>query len=166
MTRKAVGTPTLFFCSQLDVNNVTPGYNKGRLNLYDDLGHIGHWVFSTTIESRQTAKSWEQTGGAITPNFELDGGEWFTVPTKLIVQPGQPVAEGYIVLYKGSNSWKGKNGVTRSEIMIHEDSNYTTSPGSLGCLVAVPDEWKDFKQVFKDSCCHLESVRLAVSYTY
>lgn len=166
MTRKAVGTPLLFFSSQLDVNVTTPGYNRGRLLLVDDIGHIGHWMFSTTIESRQKAKSWEQTGGAITPNSELDGREWYTVPTKLIVQPNQPVKEGYLVLYKGSNSWKAKNGVTRSEIMIHCDDNYTTSPGSLGCLVAVPGEWQDFKKVFAESCGHLQSVKMIVIYTF
>lgn len=160
--------PLLIFSLPLDSErNVIPGLNRGRLVLVDyDRGFIQRWVFTSSYEQLQKVSDWEVTGGVIPPNFAMNGFEWFKVPTKLIVQPGQPVDEGYLVLYNGSNTFTTINGNIRSEVMFHCDKNYKSAPGSRGCLVALPDEWEDFKQVFKEACGHLSDVKLAVIYTY
>lgn len=168
MPRKAVGEPILFFGMPVDQKGgqVISGLNRGRLSLWDDLGLVGRWVFTSSFDGRQSVNDWNVRGGIIPPNFTLSGQLWYSMGTKLIQQPGQPVAEGFIIYYKGSNTWITDKGVTRSEIMLHGDTNWQSSPGSYGCLVALPEEYSSFKKDFLASCGHLEKVRLGVTYTY
>lgn len=168
MVRKAVGTPTLYFNMPVDQQGgqIVAGLNKGRLSLWDDLGQIGRWVFTSSYDGRQKVNDWNLTGGLIPPTSEMPDNLWYEIGTKLIVQPGQPVPEGFIIYYKGSNDFTTKKGVTRSQIMLHPDSNYKNSPGSYGCIVGLPDEYNSFRDAFIEACKHLNRVRLGVVYSY
>lgn len=168
MVRKAVGTPSLIFSMPVDNpgGQVIAGYNRGRLALVDDLGLIGRWVFSSSYDGKQKVNDWNTTGGIIPPTSEMPGNLWYEISTKLIKQPGQPVPEGFIIYYKGSNTFVTTKGARRSEIMLHPDSNYKSAPGSYGCLVALPNEYEGFRDAFIEACKHLEHVRMIVLYTY
>lgn len=158
----------LIFTMPLDVDGkVIPDLNRGRLALVDSKGLIQRWVCTTSIETRQSSNGWNQTGGVIPPTSSMPGLEHWTVNTKLLVQPGQPVDEGFLVLYRGSTSYTTTEGTTRSEIMIHNDKNRSSSPGSLGCIVTMNDnDWADLKRVMKESVGHLDSIPLFVIYTW
>lgn len=168
MARKAVGEPTLFFNMPVDQKGgqIIAGLNKGRLSLWDSLGQIGRWVFSSSYDGRQSVNDWNLKGGLIPPTSEMPGQLWYEMSTKLIVQPGQPVPEGFLIYYKGSNDFTTVKGASRSQIMLHEDSNYRTSPGSYGCVVALRDEYVSFRDAFIESCGHLKIVRFGVVYSY
>ena len=157
--------PFLMFQMQVDSSrHVIPGLNRGRLSLWDfDLGNIYRWVATSSYDGKQKTGDWGVRNGLHPPNYDMAGAKWFYLKTKLIVQPGQPVDEGYLPFYKGSNTWKTLNGETRSQIMFHEDKN---SPGSYGCIVMAKGEWECFKDVFSKCCGHLESVKYGVMYAW
>jgi hypothetical protein len=160
--------PILFFSMELDSNKcVIPGCNDGRLYLYDyNHGYIHRWVATSSFNGRQSVNDWNKTGGVHPPNSHMLGGNWFWVPTKEILQPGQPVERGFILNYKGSNNWTTVDNVNRSQVMLHPDSNHETNEGSYGCLVLKPAEYKDFITVYGTCCGHLDRVRYAVGYTF
>jgi hypothetical protein len=167
MTKKCE-QPILFFSMQLDNNlDAIKGINQGRLSLWDyNLGFIGRWVCTSSLEAKQGVADWETRGGIHPPNYAMPDEDWFYIKFPLIKQLGQPVDEGYLNLYKGSNLWTTKKGNKRSEVMTHCDKNHKTSPGSFGCLVMVPSEWEDFKSSLFESCGHLPGVRLGVMYNF
>ena len=160
--------PFLIFSMQLDTpGHVITSLNQGRLVLYDyDLGYIHRWVATSSFDGRQNLGDWERTGGIHPPNYQMPGAMWFDLNMNLIKQPGQPVDEGYIVYYKKSNNFKTLKGNNRSQIMVHADKNWTTNPGSYGCIVFKPNEWEDFKRVMNACCGHLDSVRYGIMYTF
>jgi hypothetical protein len=160
--------PLLIFALQLDSNqNVIDGLNQGRLTLFDyELGYIHRWVATSSFDGKQKVGDWEKTGGVHPPNYSLDDADWFKLDTKLILQPGQPVPEGYLPKYKKSNDWQTLKGNGRSQVMIHCDENYRTNPGSYGCIVMQPSEWEDFKKTIKETCGHLADIPYGVIYTF
>lgn len=160
--------PILFFSMQLDNNLSTiPGCNEGRLFLYDyNLGYIHRWVATSSYDGRQRTGDWDKTGGIHPPNSHMSGADWFYMDMKLIVQPGQPVDEGYLPFYRKSNNWRTVGGANRSQIMFHADENYQSAEGSYGCIVMKPKEWEDFKTVIRATCGHLKEVRYGVGYTF
>lgn len=153
---------------QLDADRyVISGFNRGRMLLSDDVGLIGRWVFSTSIDSKQKVNDWNIRGGVIPPTSSMPNGEYWQFHTKRIYQPGQPVDDGFLVTFRDSIEYTTVEGGTRSEIMIHNDSNRSTSLGSLGCIVALSnDEWDDFCEGVVKSISHLPTVRLLVGYSY
>jgi len=168
MARKAVGTPTLFFNMPVDQQGgqIIAGLNKGRLSLFDDLGMIGRWVFTSSFDGRQKVNDWELVGGLLPPTSAMPGQLWYEVGTNLIKQPGQPVDEGFIIYYKGEIEFKTAKGSSRSQLMIHKDSNYKTAPGSYGCLVGLEEEYVDMRDTFIQACGHLKRVRMGGVYSF
>ena len=157
--------PFLMFQMQIDsTRHVIPGLNRGRLWLWDfKLGCIFRWVATCSYNGKQDVGDWNQTGGLHPPNYAMDNSDWFYIKTNLIVQPGQPVDEGFLPIYHNSNTWKTLQGATRSQIMFHEDKG---SPGSYGCIVMAKGEWECFKSVFKYCCGHLNEVPYGVIYSW
>lgn len=163
--RRCIGTPTLIFFMQLDADRyVISGFNRGRLLLSDDVGLIGRWVFSASIDSKQKVNDWNKRGGVIPPTSSMPNGEYWQFHTKRIYQPGQPVDDGFLVTFRDSIEYTTVEGGTRSEIMIHLDK---PPQGSLGCIVALSKgEWDDFCDAVVKSISHLPTVRLLVGYSY
>jgi hypothetical protein len=166
--RKAIGKPLLIFTMQIDSNRlVIPGFNQGRLALVDDLGEINHWVFSSSISTKQSTYDWNVRGGIIPPTYVMPGRAYWEFHTKRLYQPGQPVDDGFLITFKGQTEYTTVEGGTRSEIMIHDDLNRDTNLGSLGCIVAVTTkEWDDFANAIAQSVAHLPFINLLVLYSY
>jgi hypothetical protein len=158
----------LMFAMQLDSNqNVIPGLNQGRLTLWSfKHGYLGRWVATSSFDGKQSVGDWEKRGGVHCPNYAMDDAEWFEWDLKYLIQPGQPVDEGYLLKYKGSNNMVTLKGNPRSEKMGHPDKNYLKSPGSAGCIVMLPKEWEDFKNVLTACCGHLKSIPYGIIYTF
>jgi hypothetical protein len=159
--------PFLMFQMPLDSGSQNIlGLNMGRLSLWDyEHGLIHRWVATSSHNGKQNWADWEKTGGVHPTNYSMDDAEWFQLETKLIIQPGCPVEEGFLPKYKGKNTWITLKGNTRSEIMFHEDANAISNPGSMGCVVMLKGEWENFKTVFKTCCGHLQSVPYGVLYS-
>lgn len=140
-----------------------PGLNQGRLSLWDyEHGLIYRWIATTSHDGRQGWEDWEKIGGVHPPNYSMPMADWFWLETKLIIQPGQPVSEGYLPKYLANNTWTTLKGNVRSQIMFHEDEN---APGSMGCIVMSKKEWVSFKSVMSACCGHLDKVRYGVIYS-
>lgn len=161
--------PFLMFQMQLDSNrHVIPGLNKGRMSLWDldEEKLIQRWVFTSSYDGKQNVYSWKEYRGLCPPNYDAPGWKMYRVPTNLIIQPGQPVEEGFLV-YESKDCSMCKmdvtKGVKRTEIMIHEDKG---NDGSYGCLVAPRDEWNDFKKVFLETCHRHQEIPLGVMYSW
>ena len=165
-----VENPILLFQMQLDSNrHVIPGLNRGRLSLWE-MGRakklIQRWVFTSSYNGKQGVFDWKKRGGLCPPQNDMPGWKMFQVPTKLIIQPGQPVDRGFLIYESSDNKACEMNtvsGTKRSEIMIHEDKN---SPGSFGCLVAPTGEYKDFEEIFVGTCEQHSTVPLGVLYSW
>lgn len=165
MTEK-LSTPFLIFCMPLDTPTANiQNLNPGRLTLWDlsQKKQIQRWVFSSSLESRQSIGSWNQVGGLCPPNTAMPGMKMYEVSTKRQIQPGEPVDDGFVILFDDNVEFSTNEGTTRSQIMIHEDKG---APGTLGCLGGSRSEYTDFANVFVDSCGHLATVPLGVIYTY
>jgi hypothetical protein len=165
--RKAIGKPLLIFIMQIDDDVIIPGYNRGRIAILDDVGEIGRWVFSSSTSSKQSLKNWNIRGGIIPPTASMPNQKYWEFHTKRLYQPGQPVDDGFLVTFNGSIEYTTIEGGTRSEIMLHNDSNRDTSLGSLGCIVALSDsEWNDFCNAVVQSISHIPFINMYVLYTY
>lgn len=166
MVAPRLDMPFLMFSMQLDTQGCAiAGLNKGRLSLWDYKRQslIQRWVFTTSIETKQLPGGWQQRGGICPPTSEMPALKMYNVLTKRFLQPGQPVDDGFLVQHSSQTQFATSAGTVRSEIMIHEDKN---APGSLGCFVALRDEYLDFAKVFVESCGQLNSVPLGVIYTF
>lgn len=163
-----INDPILFFSMQLDTpGNVINSLNQGRLSLWSfQYGYLGRWVATSSYDSKQNVGDWESTGGIHPPNYSMGDAEWFWLELPIIIQPGQAVDEGYILYYKKSNNWTTLKGNNRSQVMAHPDKNWQRSPGSYGCIVMKPEEWKDFRATIEACCGHLKSIRYGVIYTF
>ena len=60
-------------------------------------------------------------------------------------------------------SVRTKDGVTRSDLLIHKDANV---PGSMGCIVLPSDEFTDFCAVFNRELVGHEKIKLWVQYDF
>ncbi|MBW4666491.1 MAG: hypothetical protein KME60_03345 [Cyanomargarita calcarea GSE-NOS-MK-12-04C] len=143
----------------------TPQLNKGRLFLCDyDKGILGRWVATSGLGAFQRIQGWSKQGGGVCPpTYECNptfANYWVeTKPIDLRNNPGV-AGNGYpITPYEV----RTKQGVTRSDLLIHKDANV---PGSMGCIVLPSDEFTDFEQSWTDLVGHLEKVKLWVGYTY
>jgi hypothetical protein len=154
--------PFLFFAMQLDE---TPQLNRGRLFLCDyESGIIQRWVATSGLGQYQGVKGWsKQGGGVIPPTYELSNAiAFYQVATK-------PVDLRHVKGVEGNGypitpfEVTTKQGVNRSDLLIHRDANV---PGSMGCVVLEGSEFQDFEKTYKANCSHLEKVKLLVGYTY
>jgi hypothetical protein len=158
----------LIFAMELDADNEL---NRGRLILLDRVrGTIGRWVATSGLGSHQDVGDWNHVGGGVIPaTYQLDKPvPWYKVavkPTDLRHVRGVE-GNGYAIT---PFELETKQGVTRSDVMIHNDANV---PGSMGCIVLEGDgaEFKDFELVYNRECLKLpkgvETVDLGVIYTY
>lgn len=154
--------PFLFFAMQLDE---TPQLNRGRLFLCDyQQGIIQRWVATSGLGQYQGVKDWsKQGGGVIPPTYELSNAlAFYQVATKPIDLRHVKGVEGngYTLAPFAVTT---KQGVNRSDLLIHRDAN---TPGSLGCIVLADSEFQDFEKTFLAFCSHFEKVKLLVGYTY
>jgi hypothetical protein len=152
----------LFFSMQLDE---TPALNRGRLFLIDEeKGIIGRWVATSGLGQFQEAGDWSKQGGGVIPaTYQLSKDlPFYTVATKPTDLRNVKGVEGngYVISpYQVTT----KEGVSRSDLLIHKDAN---APGSLGCIVLPPEEFTSFEKVYQTSCHKLDSVNLLVGYCY
>jgi hypothetical protein len=158
----------LIFAMALDADNEL---NRGRLMLFErNRGAIGRWVATSGLGSYQDVNDWNHVGGGVIPApYQLaKPAPWYKVavkPTDLRHVKGVE-GNGYAIT---PFELETKSGVTRSDVMIHNDANV---PGSMGCIVLEGDglEFKDFELVYRRECLKLpdsvETVDLGVIYTY
>ncbi|NJM22671.1 MAG: hypothetical protein HC907_30165 [Richelia sp. SM1_7_0] len=157
--------PLLFFSMQLDSNkHVIPGLNTGRLSLWDyELGMIYRWVATSSYASRQSVNNWNITGGIHPPNQVMLGSNWFHLKNTRIIQPGQPVDDGFILYYNGSNNWQTVSGAKRSQIMLHEDKERN---GTYGCIGMSKSEYDSFTSVLEETCEKDIMIPMGISYSW
>ena len=157
----------LIFAMALDSDLVL---NRGRLILFDRTrGPIGRWVATSGLPQFQDVGDWNHPGGGeMPPTYQLKSPiPWYKVaivPTDLRNTKGVE-GNGYAIT---PFEVETKEGVERSDIMIHRDANV---PGTLACigLQGMP-EWNDFERVWKLETAKLpadvKTVDLSVIYTY
>ena len=157
--------PILMFFMHLDSNRFqVPGLNRGRLYLYDyDYGMVYRWVTTTSHVNKQGVAAWDKRGGVHPPNYAMRGADWFHLKNKRIIQPGQPVDDGFILYYKGSNNWETLTGGKRSQIMLHEDKELN---GTAGCFGMSAIEYKSFCTVMEHSCKKNAMIPYGVNYAW
>lgn len=156
-------TKILVFSMYLDS---TPELNRGRIALIDtdNGGVIGRWVATSGVGTYQDVGDWsKQRGGCLPATYQCNPTfDNYWVHT-------EPVDRTNV---KGIESWafpitpfsvRTREGVQRSDLMIHLDANV---PGSLGCIVMSQEEYTDFYRVFQSECVHMEKVKLFVIYSY
>ncbi len=156
--------PLLFFSMQLDS---TPNLNHGRLFLIDPdkQGIVGRWIATSGVGQWQGIGDWsKQGGGVIPPNYHLQGVPIYQVSTKARWQSLGGIDTNTYEIHP--ITVKTKQGVNRSELLIHESRYALPMSGSLGCIVLPEPEFKDFEQAYKKECSHVERVSLLVGYTY
>lgn len=154
--------PFLFFSMQLDE---TPALNRGRLFLCDyEKGLIGRWQATSGLGAYQGVGDWSKQGGGVIPaTYNLANPiPYYQVQVK-------PVDLRHVKGVEGNAypitpfSVQTKEGVIRSDLLIHNDANV---PGSMGCIVLWQEDWQDFQNCFNRNCVKHEKVRLLVGYTY
>lgn len=166
--RPAKSNVMLFFSMMLDNYKVKlPGLKQGRLAMVDSEGVIGRWVFTSSHDGKQNVRDWNRRGGVIPPNYDMMGDNAWEFHTERIIRTGHTVNDGFLITYQGETSYRTKSGFLRSELMVHDDTNRETAPGSFGCLVALSSsEWDDFCNAVKESLIGIDVVPLYVVYTF
>jgi hypothetical protein len=154
--------PFLIFSMPLDN---TPALNRGRLVLYDfNGGHIARWVATSGVGTWQKIGGWSKQGGGVIPatyqcNPSFDN-YWVDVnPVDLSDTKGVE-GNGYCIT---PFAVRTKEGVKRSDLLIHRDANV---PGSMGCIVLPDDEFADFEATFKHELVGHEKIKLWVQYDF
>jgi hypothetical protein len=154
--------PFLYFSMQLDT---TPQLNYGRLCLIDwNSGHLGHWVATSGLGMYQRIGGWSKQGGGVTPpiyqcnpsfsNYWVDVNPLDRSTVRGIEGNGYAITPFEV---------KTKDGVTRSDLMIHKDANV---PGSMGCIVLPEKEFNSFEEQFTKLCAGHEKVKLWLHYNF
>ena len=167
-SRKAKGNPLLLFTMGLDSNrHVIPGLNRGRLALFDDEGLIQRWVATSSYDKLQGIDDWNERGGIMPPTSAMPGMKYWEFHTRRLIRPGMEVDDGFLITFDGATSYVTNTGARRSELMVHDDTNRTTNPGSFGCPVTMSKtEWDDFCRVILQSVSHLSAINMAVTYSW
>lgn len=154
--------PFLMFSMHLDE---MPLLNWGRLFLIDyEKGMLGRWQATSGLGAYQRMGDWSKQGGGVLPApYNLKSpipNYWVQVEpvdlshVKGIQGNGYPIAPFSVIT---------KDGVERSDVLIHADEN---APGTLGCIGILKAEWGEFEKVFAKHCTGIDRVRLYVGYTY
>lgn len=157
-----LNAPFLFFSMQLDE---TPLLNRGRVFLCDqEKGMIGRWQATSGLGAYQDIGDWSKQGGGVIPApYNLAN------PIPFYWVQVEPVNLSHVLGIQGNGypiapfSVKTKEGVERSDLLIHSDEN---APGTLGCVGIWRSDWADFEKSFNNNCNGIDRVRLFVGYTY
>ena len=154
--------PFLMFSMPLDN---TPQLNQGRLVLYDwDKGHIGRWVATSGLGQWQKIGGWSKQGGGVCPapyqcnptfaNYWMQVSPLDLSHVKGIEGNGYPLTPFEV---------RTKEGVQRSDLLIHRDANV---PGSMGCIVLPDDEYADFERTVALELIGHERIKLWIQYDF
>lgn len=154
--------PFLVFSMQLDN---TPALNQGRLVLYDwNKGQIGRWVATSGLGMYQRIGGWsKQRGGVCPAAYHCNptfANHWVQVAPLDLSHVKGVEGEAYPITPFEVTT---KEGVKRSDMLIHRDAN---APGSLGCIVLPDDEFADFQEVFNFECVGHEKIKLWLQYDF
>lgn len=154
--------PFLIFSMPLDN---TPALNQGRLVLYDwEKGHIGRWVATSGLGQYQKIGGWSKQGGGVCPApYQCNptfANYWVQVAPIDLSHVKGVEGDGYPMT---PFAVKTKEGVTRSDLLIHRDANV---PGSMGCIVLPEDEFADFCETFNRELVGHEKIKLWVQYDF
>ena len=154
--------PFLVFSMQLDN---TPQLNQGRLCLRDwEKGDLGRWVATSGLGMYQRIGGWSKQGGGVCPaayqcnptfaNHWVDVNSVDLSGTKGVEGNAYPITPFEV---------RTKEGVVRSDLLIHRDANV---PGSMGCIVLPDDEFADFEREFARICAGHDKVKLWIQYDW
>jgi hypothetical protein len=155
---------SFFFVFSMQLNN-TPELNWGRLVLYSlEDGHIGRWVATSGLGTHQKIGGWsKQRGGCIPAPYQCNptfANYWVQVA---------PIDLSHIKGVEGDAypitpfAVRTKEGVERSDLLIHRDANV---PGSLGCIVMSDEEFDDFCKTIARELIGIEQIKLFIQYDY
>jgi hypothetical protein len=154
--------PFLMFVMPLDN---TPELNRGRLMLMDyEKGIIGRWVATSGLGQYQKIGGWSKQGGGVCPatyqcnpsfaNYWVDVAPLDRQGVKGIDGDAYSITPFEV---------RTKDGVERSDLMIHRDANV---PGSMGCIVMDDSEFKDFCKTFNLELIGHEKIKLWIAYQF
>jgi hypothetical protein len=154
--------PFLVFSMPLDN---TPTLNQGRLVLYDfESGHVGRWVATSGLGMYQKIGGWSKQGGGVCPApYQCNptfANYWVQVAPSDLSHVRGVEGNGYPIT---PFEVRTKEGVKRSDLLIHRDANV---PGSMGCIVMPDDEYADFEKVFSRELIGHEQIKLFVQYDF
>jgi hypothetical protein len=154
--------PFLIFSMQLDN---TPQLNQGRLVLYDfDNGCLGRWVATSGLGQYQKIGGWSKQGGGVCPaTYQCNptfSNYWVQTAVLDLRHVRGVEGDGYPLT---PFAVKTKEGVQRSDLLIHKDANV---PGSMGCIVLPDDEFADFQKTFELQTLGHEQVKLWIQYDF
>ena len=154
--------PFLIFSMPLD--NTTE-LNRGRLLLMDyEKGILGRWVATSGLGQYQKIGGWSKQGGGVCPaTYQCNpsfANYWVDVAP--LDRRGVRGIDGDAYAITPFEV-QTKDGVTRSDLMIHRDANV---PGSMGCIVMPDEEFADFCKVFNAALIGHEQVKLWVNYLF
>jgi hypothetical protein len=152
---------SLIFTMALDSN---PSLNYGRLVLiHEARGVIQRWIATSGLGAWQKFGGWsKQGGGCIPPTYQLRTPiPYYEVECAAVdLRHVKGVeSDGYCIK---PFEVVTKDGVTRSDLLIHRDAN---SPGSLGCVVLPDAEWWDFVKIWNRETKGCDRLPLTVIYT-
>jgi hypothetical protein len=154
----------LFLIFSMPLDN-TAELNRGRLVLYDyDRGHLGRWVATSGLGTWQKIGGWSKQGGGVIPapyqcNPSFDN-YWVKVAPTYLPHVKGVEGNGYEITPFEVTT---KEGVKRSDLLIHRDANV---PGSMGCIVMSDDEYAEFEQTIKKECVGIDKIKLWVQYDF
>jgi hypothetical protein len=154
--------PFLVFSMPLDN---TPALNRGRLVLWDgEKGHIGRWVATSGLGAWQKIGGWSKQGGGVIPApYQCNPSfphYWVQV---------EPIDLSHVKGVGGDAypitpfAVRTKEGVERSDLLIHLDANV---PGSMGCIVMADGEFEDFCQTIARELVGHDKIKLFVQYDF
>jgi hypothetical protein len=154
--------PFLVFSMPLDN---TPQLNRGRLVLYDwEEGVIGRWVATTGLGMWQKIGGWSKQGGGVIPaTYQCNptfANYWVQVAPLDLSHVKGVEGDAYPITPFAVTT---KDGVKRSDLLIHKDANV---PGSMGCIVLSEDEFEDFCKVFNLNLIGHEKIKLFIQYDF
>jgi hypothetical protein len=154
--------PFLVFSMQLDN---TPELNRGRLVLWDwEKGQIGRWVATSGLGQYQKIGGWSKQGGGVIPAPYQCNPSFANYWVEVI-----PVDRSEVRGIEGDAyaitpfEVRTKDGVGRSDLMVHRDANV---PGSMGCIVMSKEEFDDFCETFARELIGHEKIKLFVQYDF
>jgi hypothetical protein len=154
--------PFLVFSMQLDN---TPELNRGRLVLWDfNKGQIGRWVATSGLGQYQKIGGWSKQGGGVIPApYQCNpsfANYWVQVTPIDLSHVKGVEGDAYPIT---PFEVRTKDGVERSDLLIHRDANV---PGSMGCIVMSDAEFEDFcKTIAREPIGH-EKIKLFVQYDF
>jgi hypothetical protein len=154
--------PFLVFSMPLDT---TPELNRGRLVLWDwEKGQIGRWVATSGLAQWQKIGGWSKQGGGVIPApYQCNpsfANYWVQVTPVDLSHVKGVEGDGYPIT---PFEVRTKDGVKRSDLLIHRDANV---PGSMGCIVMSDGEFEDFCKMFASELIGHEKIKLFVQYDF